>query len=102
MKKILFALPVLFALACGDASQETANAKPENSKDAHAGHNHDGHDHGKEEKVISIKTHDPVCKMDRDEKWTFVSVYENDTVKFCNPVCKEKFDKDPASFVAQK
>lgn len=95
MKKLLMALPILFALSCGNTEEKTGDATVKT--DEHAGHNHAADENA----VISIKTHDPVCKMVRDEKWAIESVYEGETVKFCSPVCKEKFDKDPSSFVAK-
>ncbi|MBX9448615.1 MAG: hypothetical protein KL787_02370 [Taibaiella sp.] len=102
MKKILFALPLLFALSCGNADTEsTTTSTAEN----HEGHNHDGHNHdghGHEAEEVSYKTHDPVCKMKRDESWTIVSVYNEDTVKFCSEPCKTSFDKNPANYTAQK
>ena len=46
---------------------------------------------------------DPVCNMDVDEKNAAdTSVYKGKTYYFCAKGCKEKFDKDPEKFVAQK
>lgn len=96
MKKLFFALPLLFVFACNNAEQ-TENAN-QNITDEHAGHNHAADE--SQEQAVSYKTHDPVCKMVREESWTLYSVYQNDTIKFCSELCKEKFDKDPASFVS--
>ena len=100
MKKILFALPLLFALSCGNTDTEsTTTSTAEN----HDGHNHDGHNHdGHKAEEVSYKTHDPVCKMKRDESWAIVSVYNADTVKFCSEPCKTSFDKNPANYIAQQ
>jgi Cu(I)/Ag(I) efflux system membrane fusion protein len=46
---------------------------------------------------------DPVCGMNVDEAKAaaggMTSVFRGKTYYFCSPECKEKFDKDPASFV---
>lgn len=108
MKKLILALPVLFALACGnteDAAQKKSETTVTNeSNHDHEGHDHDGHDHGeKVAEVVSYKTHDPVCKMTRDETWDVVSVLDNgDTVKFCADRCKAEFDKNPEKYTAKK
>lgn len=117
MKKLILALPVLFALACGnteDAAQKKSETTvtTESNKEAnhdheghnHEGHDHEGHDHGeKVAEVVSYKTHDPVCKMTRDEKWDVISVLDNgDTVKFCADRCKAEFDKNPEKYTAKK
>lgn len=100
MKKILFALPLLFALSCGNTDTESTTTSAAENQD---GHNHDGHNHGGQEaEEVSYKTHDPVCKMKRDESWAIVSVYNEDTVKFCSEPCKTSFDKNPANYIAQK
>ena len=45
------------------------------------------------------KVHDPVCGMWIDPaKAAGSSVYEGETIYFCNPRCKETFDADPAKY----
>src|SRR3989304_9066693 len=42
---------------------------------------------------------DPVCAMTvRPEKAAGTSVYKGETVYFCSPVCKRRFDEDPEKF----
>src|SRR3990172_592407 len=44
---------------------------------------------------------DPVCGMDVDpKKAAGKSAYKGQEIYFCSMKCKERFDKDPASFVA--
>ncbi len=46
---------------------------------------------------------DPVCKMMVDEhKAAATSIYKGTTYYFCAKVCKEKFDKDPETFVEKE
>ena len=43
---------------------------------------------------------DIVCKMEVDEKTaTWKSEYEGKTYYFCAPMCKQKFDRNPAKYV---
>lgn len=103
MKKLLLVLPIAFLFSCGDAEQSsTTDVQTSNNTENHEGHDHSGHDHthATPEGIVDYKTHDPVCKMERDEKWTITSMHQNDTVKFCSPVCKDKFDKEPAKYLA--
>lgn len=45
---------------------------------------------------------DPICDMtEGDIAYTDYSVYQQDTVWFCSPHCKEQFDKDPAKYVKE-
>ncbi len=42
---------------------------------------------------------DPVCKMTVDEKTAKLnSVYNGKTYYFCNPGCKNAFDKNPSKY----
>jgi Cu+-exporting ATPase len=44
---------------------------------------------------------DPVCGMEVDPKRAAgTSVYKGETIYFCNPRCKERFDADPEAFMA--
>lgn len=46
---------------------------------------------------------DPVCKMTiEDSKAAGKSVYNGKTYYFCNPVCKEKFDKNPENYLKEE
>lgn len=46
---------------------------------------------------------DPVCKMEvEEEQAAAISVYKGKTYHFCSPVCKERFEKDPAMFVTEE
>ena len=103
MKKILLAAAVAFALtSCGE-NKTAANT------DGHDHSEHAGHDHGTEqtadkgnaatpETAPKYTDKDPVCGMDRNEKWTEFTAKGTDTTWFCSPVCKEQFDADPAKF----
>ncbi|RYD98392.1 MAG: hypothetical protein EOP54_07705 [Sphingobacteriales bacterium] len=102
MKKILLAAAVAFALtSCGE-NKSAANA------DGHDHSEHAGHDHSMEQKdkgtaatpetAPKYTDKDPVCGMDRNEKWTEFMVKGTDTTWFCSPVCKEQFVADPAKF----
>jgi YHS domain-containing protein len=43
---------------------------------------------------------DPVCGMTIDEKTAKgQSQYQGQTYYFCAPICKTKFDQDPAKYV---
>src|SRR3990172_7555195 len=45
---------------------------------------------------------DPVCGMEVDPADSAgTSSYKGKTIYFCNPVCKERFDADPESFMAR-
>lgn len=44
---------------------------------------------------------DPICDMVKGDDWTEFSVNEGDTTWFCSPVCKDKFDKDPAKYTVK-
>jgi len=45
---------------------------------------------------------DPVCKMTIDsEKAAATSEYKGQTIYFCAPGCKEKFDQDPERYVSK-
>ncbi len=41
---------------------------------------------------------DPVCGMTIHDKSPFKSTYSGQTHVFCCPVCKAKFDKEPARY----
>ena len=44
---------------------------------------------------------DPVCGMMVDEaKAAGKSEYQGQTFYFCAPICKKKFDQDPAKYAA--
>jgi len=46
---------------------------------------------------------DPVCNMDVDEKKAVAtSLYKGQTYYFCSRHCKERFDKDPESYIKKK
>ena len=43
---------------------------------------------------------DPVCGMDVDPaNAAGTSIYKGETIYFCNPHCKERFDADPEAFI---
>ncbi len=43
---------------------------------------------------------DPVCGMTIDEKTAAAtSEYQGQTIYFCAPICKKKFDQDPARYM---
>ena len=45
---------------------------------------------------------DPVCGMTIDEKTAKgTSEYKGQTYYFCAPICKTKFDQDPAKYVGK-
>ena len=45
---------------------------------------------------------DPVCGMDVNPAYTAgTSSYKGETIYFCNPHCKERFDADPDSFMTR-
>jgi len=47
-----------------------------------------------------MKVVDPVCKMTIDsEKAAATTVYKGQTLYFCAPGCKTKFDQDPEKYV---
>ena len=49
--------------------------------------------------AVSIKVKDSVCGMTIDaEGAAGTSEYNSETYYFCSPVCKEKFDANPAQF----
>lgn len=43
---------------------------------------------------------DPVCEMEWDNEWTEMTVYKNDTVRFCSEGCKKAFEAHPDKYVA--
>ena len=48
-----------------------------------------------------LTARDPVCDMEVDiatARWT--SEYVGQTIYFCAPGCKRRFDKDPAAYVS--
>jgi Cu+-exporting ATPase len=46
---------------------------------------------------------DPVCGMDVDTKKAEVtSIYKGETIYFCNPRCRERFNADPESFMVRE
>ena len=53
--------------------------------------------------AVSTKVKDPVCGMTIDASSAAgTSECEGETYYFCSPVCKEKFDANPAQFVASE
>jgi YHS domain-containing protein len=45
---------------------------------------------------------DPVCGMQVDEKKAAgQSQYQGKTFYFCSPVCKKKFDQNPAQYASK-
>ena len=47
-----------------------------------------------------MKVVDPVCKMTIDsEKAAATSVYKGQTIYFCAPGCKSKFDQAPEKYM---
>ena len=53
--------------------------------------------------AVSTKVKDPVCGMTIEaENAAGTSEFQGETYYFCSPVCKEKFDRNPAQFVADK
>ncbi|HLU17571.1 MAG TPA: hypothetical protein VKZ76_05915 [Edaphocola sp.] len=89
MKRIILALvPAFMFAACGNADNNQAHD-----------HDHD-HDHAHENAGATVANADtdPVCGMQRTDKWSEYSVNGTDTVWFCSPVCKERYDADPAQF----
>ncbi|HCC69008.1 MAG TPA: heavy metal translocating P-type ATPase [Nitrospiraceae bacterium] len=51
----------------------------------------------------AMKVTDPVCKMTIEDKdAAAVSTYRSKTYYFCARACKENFDKNPESFIAEK
>ncbi len=54
------------------------------------------------EKVVQTVAVDPICKMDVDIATAqLYSDYKGKRYYFCNPYCKETFDKDPAKYEDQ-
>jgi Cu+-exporting ATPase len=52
------------------------------------------------EEVSVVK--DPVCGMTIDEKTAKgTSEYKGQTYYFCAPICKTKFDQDPAKYAGK-
>jgi len=46
---------------------------------------------------------DPVCGMQVEEKTAAGrSEYQGQTYYFCNPMCKTKFDQNPAQYAAEE
>ena len=49
-----------------------------------------------------MKVIDPVCKMTiESEKAAATSQYKGQTVYFCSPGCKVKFDKEPEEYLGK-
>ncbi|HXH48301.1 MAG TPA: YHS domain-containing protein [Terriglobia bacterium] len=49
-----------------------------------------------------MKVVDPVCKMTiESEKAAATSQYEGQTIYFCAPGCKVKFDQDPGKYLGK-
>jgi Cu+-exporting ATPase len=49
-----------------------------------------------------MKVVDPVCKMTIDsEKAAATSLYKGQTIYFCNPGCKAKFDQEPERYTSK-
>jgi len=49
-----------------------------------------------------MKVVDPVCKMTIDsEKAAATSQYKGQTIYFCNPGCKARFDQNPEKYVGK-
>jgi YHS domain-containing protein len=49
-----------------------------------------------------MKVIDPVCKMQIDsEKAAATSEYKGQTIYFCAPGCKTKFDQDPEKYLGK-
>ncbi len=49
-----------------------------------------------------MKVIDPVCKMTIDsEKAAATSQYQGQTIYFCNPGCKAKFDQAPEKYLGK-
>ena len=48
-----------------------------------------------------MKITDPVCKMTiEEEDATATSSHGGKTYRFCSPHCKEKFDRNPESYIS--
>lgn len=48
-----------------------------------------------------MKITDPVCKMTIEEKdAAATSSHRGKTYRFCSPHCKEKFDRNPESYIS--
>lgn len=43
---------------------------------------------------------DPVCEMEWGNEWTEMTVYNNDTVRFCSEGCKKAFEAHPTKYIA--
>ncbi len=49
-----------------------------------------------------MKVSDPVCNMTiESEKAAAASQYKGQTVYFCSPGCKVKFDKEPEEYLSK-
>ncbi|HZT71018.1 MAG TPA: YHS domain-containing protein [Terriglobia bacterium] len=49
-----------------------------------------------------MKVIDPVCKMQiESEKAAATSQYKGQTIYFCAPGCKVKFDKEPEKYLGK-
>jgi YHS domain-containing protein len=49
-----------------------------------------------------MKVTDPVCKMQiESEKAPATSQYKGQTIYFCAPACKAKFDSDPEKYLGK-
>jgi len=78
---------------CAKYCLDTFEADPERYKDE---------DQLETKVVASGAAVDPICKMDVDiATATLVSEYEGKKYYFCNPYCKETFEKDPEQYKDQ-
>ncbi len=49
-----------------------------------------------------MKVTDPVCKMQiEDSKAAATSQYKGQTIYFCAPGCKAKFDREPEKYLGK-
>jgi Cu+-exporting ATPase len=84
--------PPIGASCCAGGDRHAAD-------DPHAGHAHGAHAHG----VAAVDTKtaiDPVCGMRVDPATAkHRSEHAGAAYFFCNPLCKEKFDADPAKYL---
>lgn len=94
MKKIalLAAVPAILLFSCADSNSSTEATEAPEEATSSMHHAHGG------EAPEGAKV-DPVCHMFEEEiAWTDWSVNAADTVWFCSPVCKERYDKDPSQY----
>jgi YHS domain-containing protein len=57
---------------------------------------HEGHDHSHSDDANKVV--DPICGMKVSKEVTYRSNHDGKQFFFCNPYCKESFDKEPAKF----